>query len=715
MTSKISGLTHEDVFSVLLQLSFLLFAARSVGALFVRFGQPSVIGEILAGVLIGPSFLSSLFPQVGSLVLPTTSAQQHALDIIGLFGVLFLLLVTGMEIDFGLIKRHSKTALGVALGGLVVPLIMGFALGFLLPEAMHGIKGKGVVFSLFLAIGLSISAIPVLAKVLFELDLFRRNLGQTILAAAMIDDAVAWILLSVLVAMAKGEDVTFLSVFISIAKVLGIGVITLFIIRPLAKNLFRLSERRLDVESIQLSMCVVLMLAWAAFSHFLGLEALLGAFLVGIILRDVPSLVSPVVHTLEMFALRIFAPIFFALAGLKVYLFNLSDPQVFFATIAIFLTAVICKTLGVYLGGVYLAKLPPTTALFYGAGLNARGSMEMVLAALCLSLGIISTNMYTSVVVMAVLTSVIAPPLMKLAESKIPKDASEEERLLREAREKKSLIAKARRILVPIRLRLDRNADFLFIEVLMLNMLAEEQNVDITFFSVIDAEEQSPANEFLSLVSDYLPNARINKIVITSNDVAGAILDESRKGYDFIFMGAPENSSKGADNLFTPTVDEVLRLAPCPVVLIKGIKNNIKEGVNKRILIPITGSTASLTSTDFSFSLFKKVTKDFFLLKIIEANEDSLQKNYLLRQLEFSREMLKQLADDAQSRSLEVKYRVIIDEDPSEVILNFVKDYAIDILVLGTNVRVGGSKLYLGPRVERLIRESSSAVVIVNS
>jgi nucleotide-binding universal stress UspA family protein len=318
---------------------------------------------------------------------------------------------------------------------------------------------------------------------------------------------------------------------------------------------------------------------------------------------------------------------------------------------------------------------------------------------------------------MAFVTSLFAPPLMKLAWARIPEDSSEEERLKREQRAKHSLVAQARRILVPVRLRSDGSlSDSHLVEVDMLNRLSEEQELSVSLFSVVSSGQEVEAKRFLEQLSNLLPHLQTKRLIAVAERAGDVILDEARKGYDLILMGTPEPTHLGGGTVFTPMIDYLLRLAPCPILLVRGIRSDSEKGLSlRRVLIPTNGSAASEVAADFSFSLFTGADHDLFLLKVIESTQEWDETQFLQRQFEFSREMIKHQVEDGNARGAKVQGRVILGDNPCEVISRFVVDYSIDLVVLGTNVRLGGSNLYLGSRVERLLRELPCAVLVVNT
>lgn len=244
MNSPFTAAPHHDVLVLLFQIALLLFAARAMGEIAQRMRQPSVVGEILAGIILGPSLISGIFPAVGAWIVPQGAVGGYLLEVVSLLGALFLLLITGLETDLGLIRQHARTAIGVSFGGILVTFGTGFALGWYLPEDLLAQPGQGhrLVFSLFVATAMSISAIPVIAKVLMDMNLMRRDIGQTIIAAGMSDDTVGWILLSIVAGLAGTGVITGESVFRAVGSVVLFLLVSFTVGRWLVKRLLDLVQ-----------------------------------------------------------------------------------------------------------------------------------------------------------------------------------------------------------------------------------------------------------------------------------------------------------------------------------------------------------------------------------------------------------------------------------------------------------------------------------------
>lgn len=417
-------MSADQLLLLSLQLGVLLGLALALGRLAIRLGTSAVVGELAAGVLLGPMLLGNLAP-LADWLLPAEPAQWQLLDAFGQVGVLLLVGVAGMHIDLGLVRRKGAAVGWVSIGGLVLPLGLGIGAGLLLPAVLLGPEADRLVFSLFLGVALAVSAIPVIAKILLELRMLHRNIGQLTVSAAAVNDIAGWMLLSVVAGMAvsglRGDRL-----LLSIAALVGVVGFAALVGRPLCRALFALAARSGE-PAVGLATAVVLVLLASAGTHALGLEPILGAFLVGILIgasgRMDPSWLTP----LRTFVLAVLAPVFFATAGLQVDLTALAEPVVLVSALALLAVAVVSKFVGAYLGALP-ARLSRWEGLALGAGLNARGVIQVVVATIGLRTGILGVEAYTVIVLIAVVTSAMAPPLLRYAVGRIAVTEEEHER-----------------------------------------------------------------------------------------------------------------------------------------------------------------------------------------------------------------------------------------------------------------------------------------------
>ncbi|WP_245720970.1 cation:proton antiporter [Nocardia pseudovaccinii] len=412
---------------LLVQLAVLLVSARGLGAVVSRVGLPSIVGELVAGVLLGPSLLAHAWPTASHWLFPAQGEQAHLLDAVGQVGVLLLVGLAGMQLELDGIKQRVGNAAAVSIAGLVVPLALGIGCGLLAPVPLRPDHTSPAVFAMFMGIAICVSAIPVIAKTLMELDLTHRNVGQLILTAGMIDDAVGWFLLSVVSAMAT-HGLRTATVLTSLGYLAGIVVFALTLGRPLAQLIMRRATGSGD-PSTAIGVVVILLFASAAATQSLGLEAILGTFLCGSLLGSTRVDLAPLAP-LNQVVMSVLAPLFFATAGLRMDLSGLTTVPLLLAALGILVMAIVGKFLGAYLGGT-VSGLSRTESIALGAGMNARGVIEVIIAMVGLRLGVLSIEAYTILILVAVVTSVMAPPILRRAMARIDVTDAESARATR--------------------------------------------------------------------------------------------------------------------------------------------------------------------------------------------------------------------------------------------------------------------------------------------
>jgi Kef-type K+ transport system membrane component KefB len=404
---------------VMLGLAFLL------GRLAQRVGLPAIVGELVTGVLLGPSLLAKVAPGVSNWMFPASAPEQiHLIDAVGQVGVLLLVGITGTHLDPRLMRRNGRTAARVSLGGLLIPLTLGVALAFVLPASLAaGGSGGRAVFALFLGVAMCVTAIPVIAKTLSDMGLLHRNIGQLILTAGMIDDAVGWLLLSV-VSAAAATGISAGNIALSVAYLLAFLLISVTVLRVLVKRAMAAAARA-DSAGPSIVVAVLLMFAGGLLTHALGMEPIFGAFVMGILIARAGA-GQRQLAALRTVVLSVLAPLFLASAGLRMDLTALLEPSVALSALAVLAVAIAGKFAGAYLGA-RLSRLGRAEGLALGAGMNSRGVVEVIIALTGLRLGVLNTATYTIIVLVAIFTSLMAPPLLRRAVSRI--EVREEERL----------------------------------------------------------------------------------------------------------------------------------------------------------------------------------------------------------------------------------------------------------------------------------------------
>ncbi|HUR41072.1 MAG TPA: cation:proton antiporter [Verrucomicrobiae bacterium] len=396
---------------LLIQIVVILAAARLAGAAIKQFGQPAVIGEIVAGILLGPSLLGWLAPDMTAFLFPPASLP--ALTLFGQVGVLLFMFVVGLEVDLERQAAEARAAIAVSHAGLIIPFILGVLCAMVGFEelAPPGVPFTG--FALFLGIAMSVTAFPVLARILKERKLTETPLGQRAIACAAIGDVLAWSILAVVVAIVKAGDVTEAAWMIGLALVFAI-----FMVGVVRKPLERLVDRYYIPGGREgyplIAGMLIFAFASAVFTEIIGIHALFGAFLAGTLVSGHHEFRKYLHDRVLPLSSLIMLPLFFALVGLRTKVGLLDSALDWLVCAGLIAVASAGK-----LGGCMLAArwtgAPWRDAFALGALLNTRGLMELIVLNVGYELGILSARVFTMLVIMAIVTTVMTGPLLTLA------------------------------------------------------------------------------------------------------------------------------------------------------------------------------------------------------------------------------------------------------------------------------------------------------------
>lgn len=394
-----------------LQLAVILGACRLVGFLAKWIKQPQVVGEMIAGVLLGPSLFGFLLPTVQHQIFPTGVPMSilYAASQVGL--VLYMFLI-GVEFDINLIRRRVHSAVSVSLAGIIAPLCLGALLALLLFQR-PGLFGKQVSVEetmLFLGAAIAITAFPMLARIIFERGLTGTSLGTLALAAGSTDDAVSWCILAVVLAVFKQNA---LIALFAVAGGLLYAIVTLTVGRSLlARTLGVLTERRGEISGAMLAIVLLLLMFCAWLTDTIGIYAIFGGFILGVAMPR-GLFAKRLVHMLEPLVTNFLLPLFFVYSGLNTSVGLLNSWLLWGIALLIFTAAVSGKGIACWLAAL-LNKEPHREAMAIGSLMNARGLMELILLNIGLQQGIITPTLFTMLVLMAIATTLMASPLFDL-------------------------------------------------------------------------------------------------------------------------------------------------------------------------------------------------------------------------------------------------------------------------------------------------------------
>ncbi|MES2626120.1 MAG: cation:proton antiporter [Pseudomonadota bacterium] len=392
----------------ILSLGLLLLAAIAAGYLARRFRMPTVIGELAAGILLGPTVLGIYWPELNQLLFASSGEVAQARGALLNISSILLLFVIGLEIDLHKIRELRNTIVWTSLSGFAFPFVLGVASIFLFPGIWNYSSDTNKwLLPLFIGTALSISALPVIARVLLDLGLLKSKIGSIILASATIDDLLGWILFAILVAnFSTGEQginpaLSVLGIFVMFGLALTVG-------RTQANKLTTWSEAHPSRDNTFLSITLVLILITAAIAEKIGIHAILGAFVVGIAFSNPET--NRMHEVIKQIVIAFFAPLYFVAVGLQVNFLEQFDIVLVLFVVGI---ATVGKVLGVF-AGAKIAKVDTREALAIGFGMNARGAVGIILATSAYQARLIDERIFVALIVMAMVTTLISGPLMKL-------------------------------------------------------------------------------------------------------------------------------------------------------------------------------------------------------------------------------------------------------------------------------------------------------------
>jgi len=402
--------TSNDITILLLSMAVMLFVARGMGELMRLIKQPLVIGEILAGIILGPTLLGFVFPDLFNGLFNKSQSSEIILQGITTISVVMLLLVSGIEVDLGIVIKQGKKALWISIMGILFPFTLGFLMAWSFPQYLGNTSGElHLVFALFVGTALSITALPVVARTLMDLNLFKTEIGYLIIASAMVNDLIGWIIFSLILGM-MGSASHSLEFGSTLTLIFAFIFIIFFVGRRLINYAIPFIQKRFSYPGGILNFVLILGFLSAAFTEYIGVHAIFGAFIIGIAIGDSVHLRENTREIIQQFVINIFAPLFFVSIGLRINFVSNFDLGI----VLIFLVLAFAgKIIGCGLGA-YFGKMKTEESLIIAFGMNSRGAMEIVLATLALQVNLINEKVFVAIVIMALVTSISSAPLMDI-------------------------------------------------------------------------------------------------------------------------------------------------------------------------------------------------------------------------------------------------------------------------------------------------------------
>jgi len=709
---------EQQVLVFFVGIVLLLLVARLLGRLSRRLGQPSVIGELAAGLVLGPSVLGRIWPGAFDWLFPDDDVQTAMLFTVGWLGVAFLLLGAGYETDLGLIRRLGRAAVIVATTSLIVPIAAGLGVGQALPDRFLGEDGNRAVFALFVAVALSISSLPVIAKILREMGLMRRNFGQVNLAAGMANDVVGWVLLGLIAGMAQQGEIDPGRVLVTVTGLVAFFALAFTVGQRGVDALLRALRRREEGVAESIAAVLLVALGLGVVTEWLGVEAILGAFVAGMVLgRSRFRSDEPVEHVESMTA-AFFAPIFFATAGLRVDLGLLGEREVVLWALVVLAAAALSKLVGGILGGA-LSGLPRREGLALGVGLNARGALEIVIATLGLSLGVLNQASYTVIVLMAMATSMMAPPLLRAVLANWRGTEEEQARLQREESLARNVLVKAERALLPTR---GGSNSIVAAQVLQYAWPPESA------VTILALEDEEIADVPAGPVLDVLHDRELELHHVPYPEAHARVVQEARLGYGLVALGLSDAAQDGTGSPLSPFATGLLGELGIPLMLVRKARRieGKLPGAFSRALVPVAGGRSARAAQELAFGMAASLGTEIVLAHVVGRPRTPQPVGRLLTRRRTTvvepeaapvTDRLMQQAV-AHARELGVtapRTEVRQADSAADELVAIARRADADLVVLGASARHVDGQTFLGHTAEQVLEACDATVVVVVS
>jgi Kef-type K+ transport system membrane component KefB len=404
----VAKFSHLELIHLMIQLGVMLALGRVMAEVARKFKQPAVVGELLAGIMLGPTILGTISLDSFHALFPDTGASAVILDGFTTVAVVMLLFIAGLEVDLHIVFQQGKQAIFSSLFGLVIPFFLGFIIPYSFPAFFGGAGSPDhLLFALFMGTAMAISALPVIVRIMMDLKLFKTRIGMLVVASAMIDDVIGWMIFSIILGMiGRGANI---GVGYTLLLTVGFTAFMLTIGRGLLNRILPWINKKLAWPGGLLSLSLALCFLAAAFTEYIGIHAVFGAFIIGIALGDSEHMSERAKEIVHQFINNIFAPLFFVAIGLKVnFVANFDLWLTVVILVIAFAGKIIGSGLGTRMGGFTVRE-----SLAAGFGMNARGAMAIILGTVALENGLIDKKVFVSLVIMALVTSMTSGPLMK--------------------------------------------------------------------------------------------------------------------------------------------------------------------------------------------------------------------------------------------------------------------------------------------------------------
>ena len=713
-----SGMSSEGIF--VLEIILLLVAGRGIGELLERLGQPAVMGQLIGGILLGPSLLGWLWPEAERVVFAGDAAQKSMINAIAQLGVLMLLLLTGMETDLRLVRRVGRACFSISAAGVAVPFVLGFVAAQFMPATLLAADGERVVAGLFLGTALSISSVKIVAMVVREMNFMRRDLGQIIVSSAIIEDTIGWVIIAITIGVATHGRIELGNLAFTLAGVAAFMAFSFTIGRRIVFDAIRWTNDTFRSEYAVVTVILAIMGAMALITDLLGVHTVLGAFVAGILVGESPILSRHIEGQLRGVITALFMPVFFGVAGLSADLTVLADPNLALLTVALVVIASLGKFGGAFIGAE-ASGMSRAEGIAVGCGMNARGSTEVIVASIGLSIGVLSHNLFTMIVTMAVITTLVMPPTLRWALGRLPIGEGEKKRLEREEVDQRGFITNLERILVVV----DEGVVGRFAAYLAGVIGAGKPMTALHASGESDAEPGEAAHldeiekgaeegREAAKEADEEP-AREAPLTRRRHEAplsAEAVAKEARKGYGMLLIGLGRAlTAKGG---FSRRLNEIAGAFEGPLCLVlkptgAGRQMPRLDPQSGRILVPVNGTSVARRGAELALAIAAVTGAPVKMLYVARASRDEPRDTVSHRRREA---VLKDIVALADRYGVEIETAIRSRAAAAEAIARQA-GRGVALIVMGV-ARRPGHELIFGETTSGVLQRCSCPVVLIS-
>jgi Kef-type K+ transport systems, membrane components len=410
----------EPLAILLAQIITIIIVARLFGWLFNKIGQPTVIGEIIAGIVLGPSLIGAYFPEFYNTLFPESSLNN--LKILSNIGLILFMFVVGMELDLKVLRTKMHEAVVISHASIIFPFALGMGLAYFLYDSFAPVSIPFLSFALFLGISMSITAFPVLARIVQEKGINKTKLGTLILTCAAVDDITAWCVLAVVIAIVKAGSVA--SALYTILFAILYVLVMIKVVKPFLHSIGELHTTKEHLNKSVVAIFFLTLVISAFCTEIIGIHALFGAFMAGAIMPNNKAFRHIFVEKVEDVATVLLLPLFFVYTGLRTKIGLINEPELWMVAGWIILVAVVGKFVGSTLSARYVGRQTWRESLMVGALMNTRGLMELVVINIGYDLGVLTPEIFAMMVIMALITTFMTSPSLSVINRFFPEKRS---------------------------------------------------------------------------------------------------------------------------------------------------------------------------------------------------------------------------------------------------------------------------------------------------